>query len=351
VPTGIGAEIGGHSGDGCVLSKLLGSVSDRVITHPNVVNAADINEMPENTLYVEGSILSRFLMGTLDLQTVRSNRVLFIADKHKHKHFNNIATNSINAARVCYGFSCPNIVELSPSVELKAKFTKEGRAIGTVKNIERIMQTLDSFKGEFDALAIATVIQLPKKFEYGYFKPNATFANPWGGVEAIFTHTISMLYNIPAAHSPMKKTEEEVSYDPGVIDPRKAAEMVSLSFLQCILKGLQRSPRIIPSTEHTSREGILNVCDVSCLVIPDGCVGLPTLAALEQGIPVIAIRNNYNLMRNNLSDLPWAPGQFYMAENYLEAAGIIGAMRAGITLDSMQRPIASAKVSSMKFNK
>ena len=43
--------------------RLLASVCDTLITHPNVVNASDLNEMPANGLYVEGSLLSRFLDG------------------------------------------------------------------------------------------------------------------------------------------------------------------------------------------------------------------------------------------------------------------------------------------------
>ena len=61
VPTGLGAEIGGHAGDANPVAKLLGACCDKLITHPNVVNGSDINEMPENALYVEGSILDRFL--------------------------------------------------------------------------------------------------------------------------------------------------------------------------------------------------------------------------------------------------------------------------------------------------
>ena len=58
VPTGIGAELGGHSGDGGSLARLVGANCDNLITHPNVVNAADINEIPDNALYVEGSVIS-----------------------------------------------------------------------------------------------------------------------------------------------------------------------------------------------------------------------------------------------------------------------------------------------------
>ena len=76
VPTGIGAAIGGHAGDATPVARLLASICDRLVTHPNVVNASDINELPENGLYVEGSVISRLLMGTAGLQPVRSNRVL-----------------------------------------------------------------------------------------------------------------------------------------------------------------------------------------------------------------------------------------------------------------------------------
>ena len=68
IPTGIGCELGGHSGDGGAVARLFASIADNLITHPNVVNAADINELPENGLYVEGSILSRFLMGQITLK-------------------------------------------------------------------------------------------------------------------------------------------------------------------------------------------------------------------------------------------------------------------------------------------
>ena len=79
-------------------------------------------------------------------------------------------------------------------------------------------------------------------------------------------------------------------------------------------------------------------------MIPDGCLGLPTLAALEQGIPVIAVRENKNEMRNDLSSLPWAQGQFHLVENYWEAAGVATAIKAGITPASVRRPLTHAEL-------
>jgi len=92
--------------------------------------------------------------------------------------------------------------------------------------------------------------------------------------------------------------------------------------------------------------GVLNSADISCLIIPDGCVGLPTLAAMEQGIPVIAVRENRNLMRNDLTQLPFEAGKLFIMDNYLEAAGVMAALRAGVAVPSVRRPLAATKVTS-----
>ena len=172
--------------------------------------------------------------------------------------------------------------------------------------------------------------------------------NPWGGVEAMLTHAISSLLNVPTAHSPMFESKEIENLETGRVEPRMSAEAVSVSFLQCILKGLHKSPRIVEDQNLFNRPEILSVEDVSCLIIPEGALGLPTLAALSQGIPVIAVRENRNLMRNDLSKLPWRNGQYYLAENYLEAAGIMSAIKAGITIESVRRPIAYTDVTTAR---
>jgi hypothetical protein len=95
----------------------------------------------------------------------------------------------------------------------------------------------------------------------------AAWLNPWGGVEAMLTHTLSTLLDVPTAHSPMFETRDIANADPGVVDPRMAAEAVSFTFLQSILKGLKRSPRIIQNLE-LGTSGLLDVTNISCLVIP-----------------------------------------------------------------------------------
>ncbi len=343
VPTGIGAEIGGHAGDGTPVARLLAEACDRLITHPNVVNASDLNEMPEGTLYVEGSVISRLLMGTAGLQPVRANRVFVVIDAHEDSLFSSAAVNAVSAARASYGLNCPRVVQLDPPVKMRAVYAHSGRATGEVTSLEYLWEVLEKYRDAYDAIAISSVIDVPESFHQEYFDRAGEMVNPWGGVEALLTHAISSRFDVPSAHAPMFESREIANADCGIVDPRMAAEAVSVTFLQCILKGLQRSPRIVIDKKSMAHPGVLSAADISCMVIPDGCLGLPTIAALEQGIPVIAVRENKNLMQNDLEALPWVPGQLHIVENYWEAVGVMAALRAGITPESVRRPLAYTK--------
>ena len=352
VPTGIGAEIGGHAGDATPAARLLASACDTLITHPNVVNASDINELPENGLYVEGSVLSRLLMGTVGLQKVRANRVLLAIDKHQDERLEELYINAASAARTTLGVDCPRVIKIDPPMQMKARYSSSGTAVGKIEGLERLCEVWLNHRSEFDALAIASVVEVPKAFHWDYFHSTGEMVNPWGGIEAMLTHGISMLFNIPSAHAPMMETLEVANLNVGVVDPRMSAEAVSTCFLHCVLKGLHKSPRIITDRMLFTHPGVLTAADVSCLVIPDGCVGLPTLAALEQGIPVIAVRENRNRMKNDLEKLPFASGKLFIVDNYLEAAGIMTALKAGIAVSAVRRPLQETKVccESIKSN-
>ncbi len=343
VPTGIDAEIGGHSGDAGPVARLLASSCDNLITHPNVVNASDINELPENGIYVEGSVITRLLMGTIGLQKVRANRVLLIIDKHEDKLFYESAVNAVSAARAAMGLECSAVVMMDDKILMHALYSSSGRAVGKIDYFERVCEILADYRSRYDAVALSSVIKVPQNFHKDYYLEN--MINPWGGVEAMLTHTISLLFDIPSAHSPMLESREILDLDLGIIDPRKSAEIISVTFLHSVLKGLHKSPKIINNPLLHSNSGLLTVADISCLVIPDGCVGLPTLAALEQGIPVIAVKENKNRMQNKLEELPFAPGKLFIVDNYLEAVGVMNALKAGVAPESVRRPLNQTNVS------
>jgi hypothetical protein len=357
VPTGIGAIVGGHAGDAAPASRLLAACCDTLITHPNVLNGSDINEMSENALYVEGSAITRLMMGTAGLAPKRSNRILTIVEEHAEPIINNNVVNAVNAARGSAGFACERIEILSPALKMTTSHASSGRATGQVDELEGLLEIIERNRDWADAVAITSVVDMDEEEQEAYFtepalqcddpaveNPVRETVNPFGGIEALLTHCLVTLFNLPVAHAPMYDLVEIMNSDPGHYEARKAAEAVSVTFLHSVLKGLSRSPAMVTDPTLFSHRGVISNADISCLVIPDGCIGLPTLAALEQGIPVIAVRGNKNAMRNDLSKLPWIRDQLYLVDNYWEAAGVMSALRAGVPPRAVRRPLANAEL-------
>ena len=344
IPTGIGAEIGGHAGDGGALAKFMASSCDKLITHPNVVNASDINDLPDNGLYVEGSVISELMMGNLALQEVRANRILLITEPREDKNITDMSVNTVSAVRASIGIDCIGIAELPNSLKMEHSYSESGCAIGNVDHLETLFDMINHYRGQYDAVALHTRVNVSSSICNEYFRSGGKMVNPWGGVEAMLTHLLALTLGVPVAHAPMVMSIEEATASFGIVDPRISAEVVSACFLICVLKGLHKSPRIIRDLSLIGQSELISSSDISCLIIPDGCVGIPTLAALEQGIPVIAVRENRNQMRNDLTDYPFESGKLFIVDNYLEAAGVMNALRAGVTVDSVRRPLSSTTI-------
>ena len=81
VPTGIGAAIGGYAGDALPLARAMASTVDVFITHPNVMNGAQLYWPIPNALYVEGYGLDQFAAGRWGLRPVHRNRVGIVLDQ------------------------------------------------------------------------------------------------------------------------------------------------------------------------------------------------------------------------------------------------------------------------------
>jgi hypothetical protein len=81
LPTGIGAEHGGYAGDALPIAKAIAHCCDRLITHPNVMNGAQMYWPLPNVWYVEGYGLDRFAAGEWGLQPVHRNRISLVLDR------------------------------------------------------------------------------------------------------------------------------------------------------------------------------------------------------------------------------------------------------------------------------
>ena len=322
IPTGLGAKIGGDAGDGNPVAKLLAGCCDTLIIHPNVVNASDINEMPENTLYVEGSMLDRFLAGGIELQPVRTyNRILVVANPPVTDE----TVNAVSAARATIGCHA-EILELSEPLRMVARL-EATHATGDVSGVASLVK--DVSDAEFDALAIHTPIEVSRDVALNYYRKGGI--NPWGGIEAKASKCIAAKLNKPVAHAPIETVTAD---DPelffvyqGPVHPRIAAEAISNCYLHCVLKGLHRAPRI---GRGLSRD------DVDVLISPFQCWGSPHKACLHHGIPIIEVRENVIA-----SPVPSTPQ--IVVDNYLEAAGLVMFLRAGVDPSAVRANFSETK--------
>lgn len=327
IPTGIGASIGGHAGDANPVAKLIASCCDRLITHPNVVNASDINEMTENTLYVEGSMLDRFLEGDIELEEVRSNKILVVANPP----LSTDTINAVSAARATLGVEI-EILVLNTHLNLVASI-ENSTATGEVLGWRELVAQVRDFK--FDALAIHSPVEVSRDVALNYYRHGGI--NPIGGVEAKLSKLVANELNCPVAHAPMDNSNpadvDLYHVFDSAVDPRLAAEAISTCYLHSVLKGLSRAPRVGKG---------LSVNDVDFLLTPANCVGRPHKACLAHHIPVIAVKENKTVLNDTM------PDEFIVVENYLEAAGIIQAMKCGISPRSVRRPLANTVVHTSK---
>ncbi|KKN59488.1 hypothetical protein LCGC14_0542000 [marine sediment metagenome] len=327
VPTGIGAEIGGHSGDATPAAKLIASACDKLFIHPNVVNASDINEMTENMLYVEGSILDRFLEGDIGLKETKGNKILLVVnDVEPH------IVNAASAARATIGADI-SILKLNVPLEMEG-YVVSGKADGCINNIEAAIEQIGSHRyDKFDVIVVNTAIKVAEDDVLEYLSKNGG-VNLWGFVEARMSRELTRRLERPVFHAPIESGSLFRTFNK-IVDPRKAAELVSVCYLHCCLKGAHVTPKIISLMQRPCAHlsNVLSYLDVDFLVTPAGAYGRPHAACLEARIPVIVVEENFTVLNDRM------PGSFIVARNYLEAAGIIVARKAGVTLDSIRRPL------------
>ena len=150
------------------------------------------------------------------------------------------------------------------------------------------------------------------------------------GAEAVISHWLSRQLNLPCAHAPALSPLE---IDPQ-LDPRAAGEELGYTFLPCVLVGLSRAPALWPADQAPAES--IRAEQIGAVVAPAGALGgAAVLACAERGIPVIAVENPCVL-----SVTAEALGiEVLRAKSYSEAAGLVLALREGISPEALQRPL------------
>lgn len=336
IPTGVGAAIGGFAGDATPMAHLLASVCDRLVTHPNALNAAHFFAKPTNALYVEGKALDDWLAGHWVLRPTRRQRIGLLIDRAVEDlpagSFEAVI-NAANACRAVHGLEIVAYRLTDLPLGCTLQLGPSGISTGTVARPEALIAGAEALI-EAGATAIALLADL------GTLSPAAEEAyrlgqgvDPIGGLEAILSHLLVDRLGVPAAHAPL------IPFDPSpppVVDPRAAAEYLGHSYLPCILQGLAGHPDLV--APEGAEPGDMPGHRVDAVVVPAGCLGGPgVLAAAERGIPVIAVRENQTVLAVEAADLGMS--RVWEVANYLEAAGLLAAMRAGLDWRACRRPM------------
>lgn len=342
VPTGIGANIGGYAGDALPSARLLASVSDVLITHPNVLNGALMYWPIPNALYVEGYALDRFCTSELGLQRMhnRSNKIGLLLDAGIPHDAQIRHLQAADAARATLGLDIPFHSVTDAPLDITYAFAPcelgSTASWGKLGNPDALLSAATRLRN-LGCDAIAIVGQFPEEEDEEhlaqYRAGNAVDAI--AGAEAVISHLVSSHLNIPCAHAPALAplpVDESVS-------PKSAAEELGYTFLSCVLVGLSRAPRLVVSDEigTLSSENIVRRKDVDAVVVPAnafGGAGLMSLAARDD-ILIIAVRNNETALNVPPSSVGIDEKRVTYANSYAEAAGLIAAHRAGISLSSL----------------
>ncbi|MDJ1174455.1 DUF3326 domain-containing protein [Roseofilum capinflatum] len=335
VPTGIGCSIGGYAGDATPTANLLATTVDYLVTNPNTVNASNFINLKENVVYAEGHSIDLFSQGMVNFYLPYANTVGLIIEKSESWKID-ILFNIINAIRAIYGVNIIDPIITDERIYSRCIQNEVGAFVGTVDNPEVLLNASQELiqKGA-NAIAVTTNVQdLPSEMYARHFRGECP--NPVGGVEAIISHLIMKKFKIPVAHAPLMNIKD-LDLKENVVDARGAGEMASTSGLACILVGLHKAPQIKIQT-NTRIADIVNVNNVLAVVIPATCLGgVPVLQAQKYNIPVIAVHENQTILDISQSKLKL--NNVIEVTSYAEAAGIILALKNGINLASLSRPL------------
>jgi hypothetical protein len=141
-----------------------------------------------------------------------------------------------------------------------------------------------------------------------------------------------------SAHAPLQNFK--LTHSPGsVADARSAGEFVSATGLACVLLGLRRAPQLERRAGCPTSTTIAND-DIIAVVAPATALGsVPVLSAVQRGVPVIAVKSNTTILGVTAAGLA-LPGVVEV-DDYLAAAGAVLALRTGISIESVRRPLAT----------
>ena len=390
VPTGVGASIGGFAGDALPVARAIAQISDTLITHPNVLNGAQLYWPIPNALYVEGYALDKFAAGCWGLQPVHQNRIGLILDAGIEPDLQLRHLQAADAARATLGLNITDWVLTDRPLQVELRISQSGASWGTIGNPDSLLRAAEKLIKQARVEAIAVVARFPDD-EGSLALENyrrGKGVDPLAGAEAVISHLVVRTFKIPCAHAPALSA---LPLDPH-LSPRSAAEEIGYTFLPCVLAGLDKAPQFVtPTVEQASclsqfvtptvgqasclsqvlggqdaRTQVLGGQDahptrekfyanrrdfesqglwadrVDAVVIPATACGGSAILSLSgrSSVQIIAVGDNKTQMQATPEKLGIKALQ---VNSYLEAIGVLVAKRAGISPASLGADISSLR--------
>ncbi len=349
VPTGIGCEVGGYAGDAIPTARLLAYASDCLITHPNVMNGGSLYWPDNHIHYVEGYSLNLFAAGELFLEPVRQQKVGLLLDAGLDSDLKKRHLQVADGCIATLGLDIGPVIMTEKALRINLNKGLSGSSWGKIEEPDILLRGAEKLK-KAGATAIAVVTRFPEESEELETKlyRQGNGVDIIAGAEAVISHFLVKHLLIPCAHAP-GLAPLPIDYD---LDPRTSGEEIGHTFLQSVLVGLSRAPNLIRKSALKTRENsflkvksLFSNRDLGAVVVPQGALGgEAVLSCIENLIPLIIVPNQGVLdvsstkLRLNCLNSDKHTNIFY-AKNYLEAAGLITALRHGINIKSLRRPI------------
>ncbi len=346
VPTGVGAAIGGYAGDAMPVAKAIAQVSDRLITHPNVLNGAQLYWNLPNAFYVEGYGLDKFAVGCWGLRPVHQNRVGLILDQGIEPELRVRHLQVADATRATLGLNLTDYVVTDAPLNVELRTAESGASWGTIGNPDSLLRAAEVLIHQARADAIAVVARFPDDFGSDALQAyrHGQGVDPLAGAEAVISHLIVRTFQVPCAHAPALSP---LPLDPN-LSPRSAAEELGYTFLPCVLVGLSRAPQFVTKTQNfTSLPGEIWAEEVDAVVVPATACGGSALLSLSSQLhtQIIAVEDNKTTMQVS----PEQVGiKVIRVNSYLEALGVLVAHRAGISAEALSPSLSSLHCLSVR---
>ena len=334
LPTGIGCAIGGYAGDALPSARLLAAASGCLITHPNVMNGASLYWSDPRIHYVEGHGLDRFACGELALRPVRRQRIGLLLDAGMEEELQLRHLQVADGCRASLGLEIGPVVSTDVPLGVHLELGDSGASWGTLERPDALLRAGETLKAA-GATAIAVVARFPEDpaSEALAAYRHGSGVDALAGAEAVISHLLVRHLQIPCAHAPALAP---LPID-AQLDPRAAGEELGYTFLACVLVGLSRAPDLIPAAAAAAAD--ISADQLGAVLVPEGALGgEAVLACIERGVPLITVANP-SLLDVSAAALGLHSGVL-RASSYLEAAGLLMALREGIAPEALRRPLA-----------